>query len=147
MKPADKETVTIETIIHASVDDVWKAWTFPAAILNWFGSDPNGKVLEASLDVIPGGNFEITFKDGDETKHTCSGEYTTVEAFSKLSFSWEWKNEPGIMSFVTILFTPENNYTLMHFEHANLGYASKHNYLTGWQNTFLKLDKLLTKKI
>ncbi len=73
METADK--ITIETTIHASIEKVWKAWTDPALIMNWFGSDPGGKVLEARLDVRPGGRFEITFQRATFLKldHMLSG--------------------------------------------------------------------------
>jgi len=31
----------------------------------------------------------------------------------------------------------------MIFEHKNLGTASAHNYLTGWKETFIKLERVL----
>lgn len=139
-----KETVTIEVVMKASIEKVWEAWTSEALILNWFGSDPNGKGLKARLDVRHGGSFEITFKDSDETEHTCYGVYTDVEELSKLAFTWAWKSEPGFESFVALSLTPDAGYTHMQFEHSNLGHESKHDYLKGWQATFLKLERLLT---
>lgn len=141
-----KETITIITIINAPIENVWKAWTNPDLIFNWFGSDPNGKVLKAKLDVRPGGSFEITFTDEDQTLHTCSGAYVDVQEYSKLTFTWTWKSEPGVESFVTLSLAAENNLTRMQFEHAQLGNASKHDYLNGWQSTFLKLERMLDKR-
>ena len=140
------DTITIETIIHAPIYLVWKAWTDPSVILQWFGSDPNGKGIKAETDVRPGGRYEISFKDSDNTEHTCSGVYKEVYAESKLSFTWTWKNEPGVESFVTVILFSENNTTKMQFEHAHVGTASAHNYLTGWKATFAKLDQVLTQK-
>ena len=94
------------------------------------------------MDVQPGGSFEITFKDSNGTEHTCSGIYKDVQPYQKLSFSWMWKSEPGVRSFVTVLFAPNGNNTLMKFEHAGVGYASAHNYAKGWEDTFLKLEKI-----
>lgn len=96
----DNSSVSIETTIHSSIERVWEAWTNPTLIMNWFGSDPNGKVLKAELDVRPGGYFEVTFQDSDLTEHTCSGIYDEVQAMSKLTFSWQWKSESGIESFI-----------------------------------------------
>lgn len=140
------DTITIETIIHGPIYRVWKAWTDPLLILQWFGSDPTGKGIKAEMDVRPGGLYEITFKDSDNTEHTCSGVYKEVYTERKLSFTWTWKNEPGVESFVTVILTAENDHTKMWFEHANVGSASAHNYLSGWNATFAKLDQLLTSK-
>ena len=63
-------TIFVEAIIDAPPEKVWKAWTDPSFIMNWFGSDPNGNVSDAKLDVRPGGYFEITFSDADLTEHS-----------------------------------------------------------------------------
>jgi len=142
----DEGTITMDTIIHAPIENVWKAWTDPSVILSWFGSDSGGKGLQANLDVRPGGRFKISFANADHAEHTCFGVYDEVKEFSKLSFSWEWKSEPGVVSFVTLLLTPENNITRMHFEHAHVGNASKHDYTHGWRTTFIKLEQVLIQQ-
>ena len=143
MEKTVNNAVNIETIINAPIADVWNAWTEPVCVLNWFGSDPNGKGLEAKLDVRPGGSFKVTFANSDGAEHTCGGIYAEVEPVSKLTFSWTWKSEPGVESFITVLLTPEGNGTRMNFEHAHLGTASQHDYLNGWKSTFEKLKRLL----
>ncbi len=143
METISNDSIHIEKKINAPVKDIWRAWTDPATILKWFGSDPNGWGLKAELDVQPGGHFEITFCNGDGAEHTCSGEYKDVQEFSRLSFSWMWKSEPGVTSFVTVALPPEGNITQMQFTHANVGTASAHNYVKGWESAFLKLEKAL----
>lgn len=137
------DIITIETKIHAFVEQVWSAWTEPSVISKWFGSDADGKVLDAKMEVKPGGSFKINFANGDGSQHTCFGIYEEVKPFSKLSFNWQWKEEPGVNSFVTVLLTKENNFTRMQFTHAHVGTASAHNYLEGWKSTFKKLEKVL----
>lgn len=137
-------SVFLETTFKSSIEKVWESWTNPTLIVKWFGSDPDGEVLKAELDVRPGGYFEITFQDSDLTQHTCSGVYYEVHPFSKLTFSWQWKSEPGVETFITLLLTPEGKYTRMQFEHAKLGSGSKHDYAKGWQTTFAKLNRLLS---
>ena len=143
-QPSATDSVSLEIMIHTPVEKTWEAWTDPALILKWFGSDPNGEGIKAELDVRPGGEFEISFRDSNGTEHTCSGVYVIVEKPEKLSFTWRWKSEPGVESLVNISFIDKKNSTLMRFEHANLGSASKHDYLQGWQSTFEKLLKVLS---
>lgn len=143
MKPTADDRIRIETIFNAPADIVWKAWTDPRVILQWFGSDPKGEGLKANMDVRVNGSFEISFKDSDGTEHTCGGVYTDVREFNQLVFTWHWKNEPGVESLVIILLSKQGNNTRMNFEHANVGNASRHNYLIGWKTTFEKLDRLL----
>jgi uncharacterized protein YndB with AHSA1/START domain len=133
-------------MIHTPIEKTWEAWTDPALILKWFGSDPNGEGIKAEMDVQAGGKFEISFVDSNGTEHTCSGVYVVVEKPVELSFSWSWKSEPGVESLVTVSFIDKKKSTLMQFEHANLGSASKHDYLQGWQSTFAKLVKVVGNK-
>jgi len=141
--PQDDSLVLLEITFKTSLENVWEAWTNPVWLMNWFGSDPNGKVLKAEVDVRPGGYFTITFQDADLTEHTCFGMYAEVVALRKLAFSWQWKSEPGVESFITLMLTPVEKFTRMQFEHKNFGSGSKHDYEKGWRSTFLKLEKLL----
>jgi uncharacterized protein YndB with AHSA1/START domain len=139
----DDSLVLLEITFKTSLENVWEAWTNPLLLMNWFGSDPNGKVLKAEVDARQGGYFTITFQDSDLTEHTCFGIYAEVEPLRKLAFSWQWASEPGVESFITLLLTPAEKFTRMHFEHKNFGSGSKHDYEKGWQSTFLKLKRLL----
>ena len=138
-----EEEVIIEVVIPASVERVWKAWADPVSILSWIGSDPEGRGLEAKMDVRPGGEHVVSFANSDGTEHQFHGIYKEVEAGSRLVFSWEWKNEPGVVSQVTVLLKAEGDGTRMHFRHANLGTGSAHDYLPGWERTFEKLKRVL----
>lgn len=146
MNAIEKDFVTLERTIDAPVEEVWYAWTEPAQV-HWFGSDPQGKLVSAHLDVREGGFYEITFQDSDHTEHTCSGIYKEVRRFHKLSFTWTWKSEPGVETLVTVQLSQEGNATRMQFKHANLGTASLHNYESGWKTTFLKLERMLAREM
>lgn len=138
------DTIRIATSFNVAAEKVWEAWTDPLILLKWFGSDPNGKGIKATMNVHVGGSYEITFQDSNGTQHTCMGKYLIVEKCKVLSFTWEWKNEPGVESLVTIRFNPQECNTSMIFEHKNVGAASAHNYFDGWKATFLKLERTLT---
>src|ERR1700741_5413249 len=132
------QEITIDTVFDAPASAVWQAWTNPAR-MTWFGSDPQGRVGCAGADARGCGRFKVTFRNSDETEFTCLGEYREVEENRKLAFTWEWANEPGTTSFVTILLIPDGHRTRMHFSHANLWEGSAHNYLEGWRSPFSKL--------
>ena len=139
-----KADIHIEIILHAPIDKVWEAWT-DANAMTWFGSDADGQVMKARMDARPGGSFEITFQNSDKTEYTCYGVYEDVRQPNLLSFSWNWKNEPGVRSFVTVLLSPSGKEnTKMQFSHVDVGNASAHDYKKGWQATFLKLDRALS---
>lgn len=138
--------IEIDRIFHSPINTVWSAWTEAACISQWFGSDPNGLVLQAAVDVRIGGSFEVTFRDSSGLEHTCFGVYTEVSPFNKLQFTWAWRSEPGVESRVSVTLRNEGDGTQMHFVHAGVGTASAHNYEEGWRSTFNKLDRILLKK-
>jgi len=136
-------SVQISWRFEAPPARVWAAWTEPEAVRQWFGSDPNGKVLSAALNPQVGSEFEVTFADSDGTQHTASGVYQQVEPHRQLIFTWNWKSEPGIETLISISLTPEGTGTQMQFEHSGLVQASSHDYAYGWRSTFQKFEKVL----
>lgn len=136
--PSDPQ-VSIDRQFDATPGDVWRAWTEPEQVRRWFGSDPAGTVSHARLDVRVGGSFEVTFANSDGTEYTCGGDYSVVEPFALLAFTWRWRNEPGVQTEVRLHFESVGSATLQHFEHRGLGAATSHNYALGWQSTFDKL--------
>jgi uncharacterized protein YndB with AHSA1/START domain len=141
------ESVKMVIKFNASVKDLWQSWTSPAHIKRWFGSDPNGWVSEANLDVKITGKYSISFADSDGATHTCKGIYRDVIKYERLVFSWEWKSEPGHESLVKIFFKEIDSATRMKFEHSNLNPQSLHGYSDGWKGAFEKLDKALKREL
>ena len=141
---SDPQSIQIERTFSVPTGAVWRAWTDATMVSRWFGSDPAGKVVTAQLDARPGGRFEVSFRDSSGAEHTCSGVYVVVGPESKLSFSWQWRSEPGVESFVTVRLKPQGGGTLMQFEHSRLGEGSTHNYGVGWRATFDKLANVLS---
>lgn len=143
---SNDDGIFIQTTFDAPVEKIWNAWTDPIVISKWFGSDPDGRVLKAEMDVKAGGNFEITFRDSDRTEHTCFGIYKTVVPLNELTFTWNWREEPGVESFVSVLLSSKNESTDMRFIHADVGSASAHDYKEGWNATFLKLSNAVADR-
>ncbi len=140
------QSVHIDWTFAATPVQVWAAWTEPSFVRQWFGSNPEGKVLDAYLDVRPGGRFEVTFADEDGTQHTAQGIYRRVEQPHLLQFSWGWKSEPGIETAITVSLFPEGRGTKMQFEHSGLIHKSSHDYESGWRSTFAKIEKVLASR-
>jgi len=141
----EPQAVRIDWIFDAPPEKIWAAWTDPGLVRQWFGSDPNGQVLAACLDVKPGGRFEVTFANADGTQYTAMGVYRRVEPFRLLQFSWQWKNEPGVETAIGVALFPDGTGTRMEFEHAGLLHLSTHNYASGWRSTFEKMQKAISR--
>src|SRR5437868_249429 len=124
MKPG---TVIIDRKFNVPVSMLWQAWTNPSTVLQWFGSDPKGRGIAATMDIRKGGDFNVTFRDSTGTEHICFGTYTEVLEPMKLAFTWNWKSEPGVESNVSVILSGDEENALMDFQHAGVGEASAHN--------------------
>jgi uncharacterized protein YndB with AHSA1/START domain len=142
---SEATAVTITHNFSAEPAVVWNAWTDPAVVRRWWGSDPNGEVTSAVLDVRPGGRFAITFRDPSGDQHTSAGEYLRVDPNVELDFTWSWTSEPNNPSRVTVFFAAHSSGTRMRFVHGELRGLSQHDYAQGWRRTFAKLDRVLAQ--
>jgi uncharacterized protein YndB with AHSA1/START domain len=136
--------VIIERVFNAPVKLVWSIWTEPEFIKLWFGSDPDGTVLSADVDLSVGGKYKIAFQDSNGSLHTAFGEYVEIIKFSKLHYTWEWESEAGYVSEVIVEFMAQGEKTLSKLTHSNLNPNSIHGYKDGWNGA---MDKIVKKII
>lgn len=73
--------ITIETVVRAPVEEVWRAWTTPEDIKQWNAASDDWHTTEASVDLRVGGAFSsrMEAKDGS-MGFDFAGTYTAVVA-------------------------------------------------------------------
>ncbi|HYJ38045.1 MAG TPA: SRPBCC domain-containing protein [Chitinophagaceae bacterium] len=135
--------IRLERIFDAEVELLWNAWTDPSILKRWFGSDPNGTVEEIEMDLRVGGSYKITFKDSDQSVHTCKGKFLSIAVHNILKYSWEWESEPGHISELTVSFHALGEKSKIVLEHKNLNPASRHAYAQGWNGGLDKIERVL----
>ena len=140
---ATKDAVHITRDFDTDAPAVWRAWTDAVIVSQWFGSDPAGTVLDATLDVRPEGAYSITFRDSSGLEHTASGQYRVVHFPRELSFTWTWKSEPEHQTLVRVLLEDHEGGTRMMFQHSGLWADSSHGYAEGWRSTFDKMERVM----
>lgn len=71
--------ITIEAIVRAPVDVVWRAWTTPEDIKQWNAASDDWHTTNAAVDLRVGGTFSsrMEAKDGS-MGFDFAGTYTTV---------------------------------------------------------------------
>jgi uncharacterized protein YndB with AHSA1/START domain len=128
----------------ATPEKVWRAWTDPQALAQWFGPDDGGLVALAELDVRVGGRYHIRFGVPGDEEHNVSGVYQEVVPNKKLVFSWAWQSTPERVSRVTVVLQPESGGTELIFRHEQFfDEAARDRHEEGWGGAFIKLDRLL----
>lgn len=72
--------ITVETIVAASIETIWRAWTTPADIVQWNTASPDWHTTRAEVDLRVGGMFSsrMEAKDGS-MGFDFAGTYTRIE--------------------------------------------------------------------
>jgi uncharacterized protein YndB with AHSA1/START domain len=80
--------ITVETTIQAPIQEVWRAWTNPADIVQWNAASDDWHTTKATVDLRIGGTFSsrMEAKDGS-FGFDFAGTYTQVVEHSLLECS------------------------------------------------------------
>ena len=80
-------TLELKRDLNAPVQDVFRAWTDPNALLKWFG--PQGVNCEsADVDLVVGGTYRLTLDPPDGERTVVHGTYREIEPPHRLVFTW-----------------------------------------------------------
>jgi uncharacterized protein YndB with AHSA1/START domain len=115
--------VVLERVYDASPEMVWRAWTKPEMLKQWWGPD-NVTIPECEVDLKVGGKFYIVMEAGEAMgqykgiRWPMQAEFTAVEPHSKLAYAakaWtEGQNDNGetlIDQTTEVTFTEESGKT------------------------------------
>ena len=145
-----EDPVRLERHFNATVDRMYRAWTDPNELLQWFGPGQE-RLSSAKADVCAGGLWEFSYADRNGVQDTLKGEYVEVVPNSRLVFTWthERRSGDGVVrttapSLVTVTFQERKagvTLTLLHEriveKSGRLGVAE------GWNGAFGNLARLL----
>jgi uncharacterized protein YndB with AHSA1/START domain len=118
-------------------EKIWRAWTDPQALSQWFGPSKTPSLTQAEIDLREGGGYRIGFDTPDGKPNEVAGEYQTVQPYSRLVFTWAWHSTPERISRVSIELIPVAGGTDMIFVHDRFfDDQARINHERGW-NVFL----------
>lgn len=99
-KPSDRE-VRIERVFHASRDRVWRAFTEPGLVAQWWG---RGNRLDIErMEVVRGGHWRFV-EHSDHGSHGFEGRFREVTPPHRLVRTFEWDGMPGHVAVETVEF-------------------------------------------
>jgi uncharacterized protein YndB with AHSA1/START domain len=99
--PSDRE-FRIERVFDAPRDRVWRAFTDPKLIAQWWGR--GNKLVIEKFDVERGGHWRFV-EHGPEGKHGFEGRYREVTPQDRIVQTFEWDGMPAHVIIETIEFT------------------------------------------
>src|SRR6266404_4031372 len=83
-------SLQLRRTIAAPRERVFRAWTDPKALTQWFGP-PGYKTLAAEVDLRKGGAFRITMRKGpDGDPFAAFGTFQEVQPSERLVCTWNW---------------------------------------------------------
>ena len=144
----DKPSLTLTREYAAPPEKVWRAWTDPQALKQWWTDSPGGKVSVAELDVRVGGRFRICFGGADGNEHECAGTYQEVARPKKLVFTWSWpRTTPERESLVTLLFNAKGAGTELVMKHERFfDEKARDGHQRGWSHLLDQLGEFVGRQ-
>jgi uncharacterized protein YndB with AHSA1/START domain len=154
MTPADPSTESRELVlvrlIDAPPEKVYRAWTDPALLKQWFTPKP-WTVASAELDVRPGGANLIVMRSPEGEEFPNRGVYLEVVPNKRLvmtdAYTTAW--EPSDKAFMTAILTFENEsgktrYTarVLHWSAADRKAHEEMGFHEGWSKATDQLAAL-----
>jgi uncharacterized protein YndB with AHSA1/START domain len=98
--PGDRE-IHVERIFDAPRDRVWRAFTDPELVAQWWGRG-NRLVIER-MEVERGGHWRFV-EHSAEGEHGFEGRYREVTPQERLVYTFEWDGMPGHVIVETAAF-------------------------------------------
>ncbi len=99
--PADRE-IRIERIFDAPRDRVWRAFTDPKLLAQWWGR--GNKLVIEKFELERGGHWRFV-EHGPEGKHGFEGRFREVTPKDRVVQTFEWDGMPGYVIIETMELT------------------------------------------
>ena len=83
------QAITVETIVAAPIEQVWRAYTTPEDIMQWNAASDDWHTTAASVDLREGGAFSsrMEAKDGS-MGFDFAGTYTRIEPHKLIEYAF-----------------------------------------------------------
>lgn len=130
-------------IFQADQGFVFKAWTNPDLLKQWFG--PPGCTCDlAEIDLREGGRYHVEMKTPDGIIIKLNGVFKVVTAPKALEYTWQWEEMDSGETFVKVGFHQSDSGTEVIVEHSRFSSEeSKEGHVQGWSGSMDRLSDLV----
>ncbi|HEY9730809.1 MAG TPA: SRPBCC domain-containing protein [Drouetiella sp.] len=138
-------SLKLQRIVNAPVERVYRAWTDPAKIRQWFGCE---YVIDVKVeqDLTVGGAFQIQMTTGpDNVVITVHGVYREIVPNKKLVYSWNSDSSeyPASDTLVSVEFNSKGEGTEIVLSHTNFALEkSVDGHALGWTAAINRITEL-----
>jgi uncharacterized protein YndB with AHSA1/START domain len=153
MNPSSSRELMLTRLINAPPAMVYRAWTDPALLKEWFTPRP-WTVARVEVDVRPGGSSLVVMRSPEGQEFPNPGVYLEVVPDKKLVFTDAYTSawQPSDKPFMTGILTFENEsgktrYTAVvkHWTDADYQQHVQMGFDEGWGKATDQMEALLAK--
>lgn len=147
--------LTITRVIRAPRAAIWRAWTDPAKLEQWWIPAP-AKCQVQALDLRPGGAFETLYsEDGASFGPHVNGCFLDVVEGERLVFTdtlhggWRPADAPFMTAVITLRDHPEGTEYAAHVMHKSQADRDNHEemgFYDGWGTVIAQLATLVEQQ-
>lgn len=139
-----RQFLILKRHFDVSPANVYRAWSDPSQLRNWWGPDEDDKNILVDTDVRVGGVYHIVTKAANGDRYNFTGEYREVVPDKKLSFTWNTGvEEEG--SIVTAEVEDNGAGTTLTVTHEGLSNADEREGCEhSWQGALQKLRRFVS---
>lgn len=105
-------TMTLERLIHATPEQIWRAWTDPAILPQWFGL-AGYSCQTKEINLTPGGLWRFDMIGPDGTIWPNRHRAFTHAPHHTITFLMDDDTDSGTPMEVTVTLTPQDGGTLL----------------------------------
>jgi uncharacterized protein YndB with AHSA1/START domain len=144
---AERELI-ITRVFDAPRRLVFKAWTEPERIKEWWG--PRGfTTLSCEMDQRPGGVWRVRSRSPEGKDYVSQGVFRELVEPERLVFTHAWvdaEGKPGHETLVTVTFAEQSGKTLLTFHQGVFeSITSRDEHGEGWSSAFELLAEYQAK--
>jgi uncharacterized protein YndB with AHSA1/START domain len=141
--------ILITRSFDAPRDAVFKAFTDPDAVRQWWGLNSTETVVD-QLEARPGGRWRFVQRDGEGNEYGFHGVYHDLEAPERIVYTFEFEGMPGHVLLETVTFEEQDGRTLMTDVSVFQSVADRDGMLqsgmeSGAEEGFVRLDEYLAR--
>jgi len=147
--PADPAKIGFELQrrFRASPERVFRAWTQPVALREWW-CPPGWVAGEIAIDLRPAGAWRIAMvRAGGGAEVSVGGEFLEVRPAEQLVYTWRWEGAFAQMpeTLVTVELQESDGDTVLTLRHENFAdAATRQQHRSGWISACDRLDRMMT---